>query len=99
MKFNNLTGVDITPFHAAFVDAFAQYAVSMTLSVTDLASMMQLRSYAAEHSVGCVVDGQLVGFVLVGVRHVQGVKRAYDVATGVISAYHHQKTGTQLLTC
>ncbi len=66
MEFKNLTGVDITTIHTAFVDAFGQYAVPMTLSVTDLASMMQLRSYAAEHSLGCFVDGQLVGFVLVG---------------------------------
>jgi len=50
MEFKNLTGVDITTIHTAFVDAFGQYAVPMTLSVTDLASMMQLRSYAAEHS-------------------------------------------------
>jgi RimJ/RimL family protein N-acetyltransferase len=98
MEFKNLTGVDITTIHTAFVDAFGQYAVPMTLSVTDLASMMQLRSYAAEHSLGCFVDGQLVGFVLVGTRQVQGVWRAYDVATGVISAYQNQKIGTQLLT-
>ena len=98
MEFKNLTDVDITTIHAAFVDAYSQYAVPMTLSVTDLASMMRLRSYAAEHSLGYVVDGQLVGFVLVGVRQVQGVWRAYDVATGVISAYQHQKIGTQLLT-
>jgi GNAT superfamily N-acetyltransferase len=98
MEFKNLTGVDITTIHTAFVDAFGQYAVPMTLSVTDLASMMQLRSYAAEHSLGCFVDGQLVGFVLVGVRHMQGVWRAYDVATGVIGAYQNQKIATQLLT-
>ena len=97
MEFKNLTGVDITTIHAAFVDAFSQYAVPMTLSVADLSSMMQLRSYAAEHSLGCFVDGQLVGFVLVGVRQVQGVWRAYDVATGVIGAYQNQKIATQLL--
>ncbi len=97
MEFKNLTGVDITIIHTAFVDAFGQYAVPMTLSVTDLASMMQIRSYAAEHSLGCFVDGQLVGFVLVGVRQVQGVWRAYDVATGVIGAYQNQKIATQLL--
>lgn len=97
MEFKNLNDVDITTIHAAFVDAYSQYAVPMTLSVTDLASMMRLRSYAAEHSLGCFVDGQLVGFVLVGVRQVQGVWRAYDVATGVIGAYQHQKIGTQLL--
>lgn len=50
MEFKNLTGVDITTIHTAFVDAYSQYAVPMTLSVTDLTSMMRLRSYAAEHS-------------------------------------------------
>lgn len=68
MEFKNITGVDITTIHTAFVDAFGQYAVPITLSVTDLASMMQLRSYAVAHLLGCFVDGQLVGFVLVGTR-------------------------------
>jgi hypothetical protein len=32
MEFKNLVDVDITTIHTAFVDAFGQYAVPMTLS-------------------------------------------------------------------
>jgi len=99
MEFRTLHQISSTTIHAAFIDAFSEYEVPMELPLDRLQTMMYMRSYAAELSLGCFVDDQLVGFVLVGARHdSNGLLRTYDVATGVVRAYQKQKIGSQLLT-
>ena len=99
MEFHSLVHTDITHIHTAFIDAFSEYEVPMELPIERLQAMMQVRSYDPALSLGCFVDTQLVGFVLVGARRdADGILRTYDVATGVVRAYQNQKIGSQLLT-
>lgn len=99
MEFHSLVHTDITHIHTAFIDAFSEYEVPMDLPIERLQAMMQIRSYDPALSLGCVVDAQLVGFVLVGARRdAHGHLRTYDVATGVTRAYQNRKVGAQLIT-
>ncbi len=99
LAFRTLTEIPLELIHAAFIDAFSEYEVPMELPLDRLQAMMHTRSYAAELSLGCFDDDQLVGFVLVGARRDgANMLRTYDVATGVIRAYQNQKVGSQLLT-
>lgn len=93
----DLVGVDIADIHAAFVDAFSAYEVPMDLPLPRPQVMLTTRDYRPELSIACMVDGRIVGFVLVGGRTVDGKLQAYDCATGVIRAFQQQKIGSQLL--
>ncbi|MFM2309576.1 MAG: hypothetical protein RLY87_1698 [Chloroflexota bacterium] len=98
MEFRSMEGVAMAELHAAFVDAFSEYDVPMTLSEEALLQMMAIRDYHPGMSVGCFDDGQLVGFVLVGIRGTDGERCAYDVATGVVRTHQNQHIGSQLVT-
>lgn len=97
MHFCDLVGVDIATIHTAFVDAFSEYEVPMEMPLARLQSMLTTRDYRPELSTACMVDGQMVGFVLVGGRSMGGALVAYDCATGVMRAFQQQKIGSQLL--
>jgi ribosomal protein S18 acetylase RimI-like enzyme len=97
MEIRDLVGVELIDIHTAFVDAFSEYEVPMEMPIDRLQMMLTTRDYRPELSTACVVDGQIVGFVLVGGRLVDGQLQAYDCATGVIRAFQQQKIGTQLL--
>jgi ribosomal protein S18 acetylase RimI-like enzyme len=97
MEFRSMDGVRMAELHAAFVDAFSEYDVPMTLSQDALLQMMTIRDYHPCVSVGCFEAGQLVGFVLVGVRGADGARRAYDVATGVVRSHQNQHIGSRLV--
>jgi hypothetical protein len=90
----DLVGVDIADIHAAFVDVFAEYEVPMNMPLLRLQAMLTTRDYRPELSTACMVDGRIVGFVLVGGRMVDGELQVYDCATGVIRAFQQQKIGS-----
>lgn len=98
MEFRRMDGIALADLHAAFVDAFSEYDVPMTVSQDALQQMMTIRDYHPGMSVGCFDAGQLVGFVLVGIRGTDGERRAYDVATGVVRSHQNQHIGSQLVT-
>ncbi|MEY3990729.1 MAG: hypothetical protein RI985_1810 [Chloroflexota bacterium] len=97
MEFCDLVGVDLADIHTAFVDAFSEYEVPMEMPIDRLRTMLTTRDYRPELSTACVVNGQIVGFVLVGGRLIDGQLQVYDCATGVIRAFQQQKIGSQLL--
>ena len=97
LKFVSLEGGALTDIHAAFVDAFSEYEVPMEMPMERLQTMLTTRDYRPELSTACLVDGRMVGFVLVGGRLIDGQLQAYDCATGVMRAFQQQKIGSQLL--
>jgi len=97
LKFESLVGIELADIHAAFVDAFSEYEVPMEMPIERLQGMLTTRDYRPELSTACLVDGRIVGFVLVGGRLIDGQLQVYDCATGVIRAFQHQKIGSQLL--
>lgn len=97
MHICDLVGVALTDIHTAFVDAFSEYEVQMEMPISRLQAMLTTRDYRPELSTACLVDGRIVGFVLVGGRLMDGQLHTYDCATGVIRAFQKQKIGSQLL--
>lgn len=92
-----MAGVRLEALHAAFIDAFSEYDVPMTLGMDALAQMMAIRNYDPAVSIGCFDGAQLVGFILVEVRVRAGARHAYDVATGVIRSHQSKKVGSRML--
>jgi len=97
MEFCDLVGVELIDIHTAFVDAFSEYEVPMEMPLDRLQTMLTTRDYRPDLSTACMVDGRIVGFVLVGGRLIDGHVHTYDCATGVIRAFQKQKIGSQLL--
>lgn len=97
MEFRHLVGIELADIHTAFVDAFSEYEVPMEMPIARLQAMLTTRDYRPDLSTVCLVDGRIVGFVLVGGRLIDGQLHTYDCATGVIRAFQKQKIGSQLL--
>ncbi len=97
IEIRNLCGTRIEEIHAAFVDAFSEYEVKMNLPIASLQEMMTTRSYNPELSIGYFSENRLAGFILVGIRNVDGKQVGYDVATGVIKAFQKKGVGETLL--
>lgn len=97
MEIRDLLGIELADIHTAFVDAFSEYEVPIEMPIERLQGMLTTRDYRPDLSTACMVDGRMVGFVLVGGRLIDGQLQVYDCATGVIRAFQHQKIGSQLL--
>lgn len=97
MTIRTLRDESLATIHGAFVDAFSQYEVKMDLSLGQLAEMLVTRSHSPELSVGAYEGDRLVAFTLVGARHHQGRRLAYDVATGVVPGAQGQGMAGRLL--
>ncbi|MFM2031449.1 MAG: hypothetical protein RLZZ297_214 [Chloroflexota bacterium] len=96
-SYRSLVDTPLTVIHAAFVAAFSDYSQPMHLTVADLATMFETRSGSLADSHGAFVDGALVGFVLVGLRDIDGVRTGYDVATAVVPEHRGRGVATALL--
>ena len=97
MEYRSLEGASITDIHDAFVDAFGSYEVPMSLSVAELAAMLDSRDVSLTLSVGCFDADTLVGFVLVGVRDGAHGRVTYDAATGVRQGHQSKGIGSGML--
>lgn len=87
MQYRNLENMDAAVIAETFQHAFADYAVPMTMTTEQLTTLMQTRSYAAAVSVGAFDGATLAGFVLNGLRTINGTLTAYDMGTGLLPAY------------
>lgn len=85
-KVRSLEAGDFAAVHAAFLDAFSDYAVPFRISAADLAEMLRRRGYVPEASVG-VFDDRLVAFTLNGVGDWNGRRTGYDTGTGVVPSH------------
>ncbi len=83
--------------HGAFVEAVADYAVPMTLSVGRLERLLERRGFDPEASVGAFDgDGRLVAFLFNGVGRWRERKAAYDTGTGVVPGYRRRGLSKRL---
>lgn len=96
VEFRTLEDESVAAIHRAFVDAFSEYEVPLEMPVPKLTEMLETRSYQGGSSVGCYVGGALVGFTLVGIRDDRGVRRAYDIATGIDRSHQRQGLAPRL---
>jgi len=84
-----LQSVDVSRIHAAFLEAFADYAMGSPAGLTEERLLLRMRKNAVDYdlSVGAYEDGRMVGFTLIGVDAWGGRRVAYDAGTGVLPAY------------
>lgn len=88
----SLSDVAFADIHEAFVDAFADYATGAgTVREEVLRHRAAKNGFNPNLSAGFFDDRRLVGFTLVGIDRFDGVRAAYDIATGIRSS--HRGTG------
>lgn len=97
ITYQALTETSLDTLHAAFTAAFSDYQVKLDLPFWKFTRMLKRRGYDATLSIGAFQDGQLIGFVLNGVRDWQGKPTAYDLGTGVIATYRQQGLTSKML--
>ncbi len=84
-----LRSVDVGRIHAAFLEAFADYAMGSPVGLSEELLLLRMRKNAVDYdlSVGAYEDGRMVGFTLIGVDAWGGRRVAYDAGTGILPAY------------
>lgn len=97
LAYRTLNNVSIETLHEAFQNAFSDYQVEMNLPIETFKQMLQRRGYAPEISIGTFQDDRLVGFVLNGLRNLNGKTTVYDIGTGVIIDYRRQGVTSNML--
>lgn len=97
LAYRTLNNVSIETLHEAFQNAFSDYQVEMNLPIETFKQMLQRRGYAPEISIGTFKDDRLVGFVLNGLRNLNGKTTVYDIGTGVIIDYRRQGVTSNML--
>lgn len=97
LAYRTLNNVSIETLHEAFQNAFSDYQVEMNLPIETFKQMLQRRGYAPEISIGAFKDDRLVGFVLNGLRNLNGKTTVYDIGTGVIIDYRRQGVTSNML--
>jgi len=90
-ELRSLAGVPLEVVHAAFLAAFADYAVPMQLDLAALATMLTRRGYAPELSVGAFAGEQLVAFHLICRGSWQGRPAVYDTGSGVLPTWRGRR--------
>jgi len=98
VEYRTLDNVSIETLHEAFRNAFSDYQVDMNLSIDKFRQMLQRRGYAPETSIGAFKNDRLVGFVLNGLRSLNGKTTVYDIGTGVIMDYRRQGITSNMLS-
>jgi ribosomal protein S18 acetylase RimI-like enzyme len=87
----DLRAVDKGAVHAAFIEAFADYAMTST-GLTEERLFLRMKKNAVDYnlSVGAYDDDRMVGFTLIGVDSWGGAVTTYDAGTGIIPAFRGQ---------
>lgn len=84
-RLDTLRSVEDEKIHEAFLEAFSDYQVPMSMSLADMRAMHTRRGISKAASVGAFgPDGRLVGFILNGDGIWDGLRCAYDGGTGVL---------------
>lgn len=97
MEYKKLTDTSIENIHGAFVGAFSDYEVDISTSVEKLKKTLNRRGVNLDISIGAFEEGTLVGFILNGLRVIDGKKIAYDAGTGVIPSFRRRGITTKML--
>lgn len=90
IHYQTLEKISVETLYQTFLDAFSDYAVQFQLSLEDYKNMLKRRGFTPEVSVGAFHNKELVGFVLNGLREIDGHVTAYDVMTGIVPSSRKQ---------
>ena len=86
-KVRSLHADDFAIVHAAFLEAFRDYAVPFQISAADLQEMLRRRGWMPDASVGVFDGNRLVAFTLNGLGGWNGRQTGYDTGTGVVPSH------------
>lgn len=92
-----LESFPVESLRRAFVEAFSDYEVKIDMPPEKFAEFLLVRGFRPEASLGALVEGELSGFVLVGLRELEGLRTGYDIATGVLPSRQRRGLGDLLL--
>ncbi|MBD5316493.1 MAG: GNAT family N-acetyltransferase [Bacteroides sp.] len=85
IEIRSLAGVAPEAITEAFLDAFADYAI--TLDAASLADMLKRRGARMDLSFAAMDGSRIVSFILNGIGEYGGLLTAYDTGTGTVNAY------------
>lgn len=91
--YKTLENTDRQTLYHAFLHAFSDYSVDMSLSPEEFQLMLTKKGFDPKNSIGAFYEPrqELIGFIFNGMRDWQGKFTAYDLGTGV--APSHRKQG------
>ena len=87
----------VEQLHQAFVDAFSDYEVPLSMPFDKFVEMMKNRDLNREYSLGYFAGNRLAGFVICGFRKIGDKTMCYDGGTGVIKEFRRKGIGEKLL--
>lgn len=90
MEISSLANTNMEQIHAAFQQAFSDYAEAWNKTVDELRQLLERRGFDPALSFGAFDNGTLVSFTLNGIGMWNGQLTAYDTGTGTIPAYRKQ---------
>lgn len=90
IHYQTLENTPIETLFQTFSEAFSDYPVRFNHTMEDYKNMVKRRGFDGKVSVGAFQEGELVGFVLNGIRDIEGVSTAYDVMTGIVPTSRNQ---------
>lgn len=87
MEIITLDGIPLSEITSCFNEAFSDYF--MKFKVTESYLEQRWKGAAVDYSLsaGVMNDGKLVGFIVNGVRDLNGLKTAYNTGTGVVPSH------------
>ena len=92
-----LSDVPAETIHSAFTDAFSDYEVELEMTLEKFQEMIKTRDLSPNYSLGCFDGNRMIGFILIGVRIINGKKCAYDGGTGTVKDFRRKGLGEKLL--
>ena len=87
IRFGTLEGQSSETLYQAFMEAFADYAVPINVTMDDFLAMQRRRGVSYAASVGAFDGDRIAGFIFNGDGDWKGRRCAYDAGTGVLPAY------------
>lgn len=91
-----LKDVSIPQLTNAFNSAFEGYAVPMRMSEDQLIQKIHAECIDLSLSAGAFDNNEIVGFILIGIDTVDGVKTAWEGGTGVLKGYRGKRLSVQI---
>ncbi|KPJ59227.1 MAG: hypothetical protein AMJ46_12045 [Latescibacteria bacterium DG_63] len=74
--------------YQTFVEAFSDYVLDMShLTEEKFLNRMRKNGIDLESSVGAFDQDKMIGFTMVGLDNVNGIRSAFDIGTGITKAY------------
>lgn len=96
MEIRSLRNTALEEIVSCFNTAFADYIIPFHVEVEPMRKRWESCRVDYSLSYGAFSQGQLVGFMIIGVDQWQGKKTAYNSGTGVIPAFRGQRIVQQL---